>query len=128
MSDVEISSTFYWRSCSAFTDPEKATGPCVGGFEELDNLPKTTLAARQLSGEGGKLTVEVANTGDNLAFMVELRLEGEDGKYLRPVFFSDNFFALLPGEKKILTADHPGKPFAWSVKAWNTKSVTKSNE
>ena len=29
--------------------------------------------------------------------MTELRLEGGDGKYLKPVFFSDNFFALLPG-------------------------------
>ncbi len=120
ISDVEISTTFYWRSCSAFTDPEKATGPCVGGFEELDNLPQTTLAARQVSDEGGKLTLEVANTGDNLAFMVELRLEGEDGKYLRPVFFSDNFFALLPGEKKTITADHPAAKFSWRAKAWNS--------
>ena len=55
----EVASTFYWRSCSVYAGPESATGPCVGGFEDLDALPKTTLAARQLSDEDGKLTVEI---------------------------------------------------------------------
>ena len=117
----EIASTFYWRSNSVYAGPESATGPCVGGFEDLDTLPKTTLAARQLSDEGGKLTVEVENAGDKLAFMVEVRLEGEDGKYLKPVFYSDNFFALLPGEKKTITANHPAAKFNWRAKAWNSK-------
>ena len=119
--EKEIASTFYWRSNSVYAGPESATGPCVGGFEDLDALPKTTLAARQLSDEGGKLTVEVENVGDKLAFMVEVRLEGEDGKYLKPVFFSDNFFALLPGEKKTITANHPAAKFNWRAKAWNSK-------
>ena len=117
----EIASTFYWRSNSAYTDPEKATGPCVGGFEELDNLPKTTLSARQISDTDGKLVIEVANVGDRIAFMTEVRLEGSDGKYLKPVFFSDNFFALLPGERKTISADHPVGLCKWIVKAWNSK-------
>lgn len=117
----EIASTFYWRSNSAFTDPAGATGPCVGGFEELDNLPKTTLAARQVSDADGKLVVEVENTGDKLAFMTELRLEGADGKYLKPVFFSDNFFALLPGEKKTVVAEHPAASYTWRVQSWNAR-------
>ena len=117
----EIASTFYWRSNSIYAGPESATGPCVGGFEDLDSLPTTTLAARQVSDEAGRLVVEVENTGDKLAFMVEVRLEGEDGKYLKPVFYSDNFFALLPGEKKTITANHPAAKFNWRAKAWNSK-------
>lgn len=115
----EIASTFYWRSNSRYEGPKTVTGPCVVGFEALENLPRTTLSARKVSDEGGRLTVEVSNTGDKLAFMTEVRLEGADGKYLKPVFFSDNFFALLPGERKTIVADHPAAPFRWTVKAWN---------
>ncbi len=124
----EIASTFYWRSCSKYDDPESATGPCAGGFEDLDKLPQTTIEARQISDENGRLTLEVVNTGDKLAFMTEVRLEGSDGKYMKPVFFSDNFFALLPGEKKTVTADHPVKTYSWSVKSWNSKWTCKTNE
>lgn len=53
------------------------------------------------------------------AFMTEIRLEGSDRKYLKPVFFSDNFFALLPGEKKRVVAEHPRQPYSWTIKAWN---------
>ena len=116
---TEIASTFYWRSNSAYEGPETATGPCVGGFEELENLPKTQLEARKVSDADGKLTVDVENVGDNLAFMTEIRLEGSDRKYLKPVFFSDNFFALLPGEKKRVVAEHPRQPYSWTIKAWN---------
>ena len=73
--------------------------------------------------EEGCTTLEVVNTGRALAFMVEVRVEDERGKSLRPVFFSDNYFALLPGERKVLTVEHPTHPFAWKVGGWNMTSV-----
>ncbi|MCQ2394523.1 MAG: glycoside hydrolase family 2 [Kiritimatiellae bacterium] len=118
---AEIASTFYWRSNSRYEGAQTVTGPCVVGFEELDNLPRTTLVTRQISDKGGKLVLEIANTGTHLAFMTEVRLEDADGKYLKPVFFSDNFFALLPGVKRHIEVVHPQTLFGWKVKAWNSR-------
>ena len=120
---VEIASTFYWRSNSKYEGVKTVTGPCVVGFEELSNLPQTTLVAKQTSDANGRLVLDVANTGDKIAFMTEVRLEGADGKYLKPVFFSDNFFCLLPGERRTVTADHPANLAKWSVSAWNAPIV-----
>lgn len=120
---TEIASTFYWRSASHYEGANTVTGPCVAGFERLDELPQTELSAHFLKVEEGCTTLEVVNTGRALAFMVEVRVEDERGKSLRPVFFSDNYFALLPGERKVLTVEHPTHPFAWKVGGWNMTSV-----
>ena len=117
--DEEIASTFYWRSTSRYEGPQTVTGPCVVGFEALEDLPRTRLTAREVSRARGRLTLEVGNAGDRVAFMTEVRVEGTDGKYLKPAFFSDNFFALLPGERKTVVVDHPDVAFRWRVKAWN---------
>jgi beta-mannosidase len=55
--------------------------------------------------------LEVSNPGTQIAFVVELRAE-------KP-WFSDNFFNLLPGEKRLITAQpDPGtlELFVWSRK------------
>lgn len=44
--------------------------------------------------------VEVSNTGDTPALLVRLKLVGSDGEQILPVLYSDNYFALMPGEKK----------------------------
>ena len=119
----EIASTFYWRSNSKYEGRETITGPCTAGFGELENLPKTTLSARQVSAGEGKDTLEVTNTGDKIAFMVEIRLNGGESKHMEPVFFSDNFFTLLPGERKIVIAEHLNGQARWSMKAWNSAEI-----
>ena len=117
----EIASTFYWRSTSRYEGANTVTGPCVAGFEDLAHLPRTRLSARCLASEAGCTTIEVANVGSAISFMTEIRFEGEDGKYLRPVFYSDNFFALLPGERKTVRVEHPSVKHAWKVSAWNSE-------
>lgn len=47
--------------------------------------------------------VEVSNTGDKPALLIRLNLVGEDGEQILPVLYSDNYFALMPGEKKTVT-------------------------
>ena len=44
--------------------------------------------------------VEVSNTSDTPALLVRLNLVGSDGEQILPVLYSDNYFALMPGEKK----------------------------
>ena len=115
----EIGSTFYWRSTSVYAGDNSATGPCVGGFAALEKLPATTLAFSTAERKG-RTTVSVRNTGAHLAFMTHVQLRGEDGRMLRPTFYSDNDFALLPGEEKAIEVEPPaGRSFKVSVTAWN---------
>ena len=45
----------------------------------------------------------ITNTGDTPALMLRLNLCGEDGEQILPVEYSDNYFHLLPGERKAVT-------------------------
>jgi len=58
-----------------------------------------------MSGTNSTLTVVAENKGDSVAFMVHPRLiRGKRGDDVTPIFWSDNYFSLLPGEKKSVTA------------------------
>jgi exo-1,4-beta-D-glucosaminidase len=51
------------------------------------------------------LQATIENSTDALAFAVELRLtQGPGGGDVTPIYWSDNYFSLLPGEQKIITA------------------------
>ena len=66
-------------------------------------MPKADV---RLVRDGDRLTVE--NRGDRIAFMVEVRCIGKDGRRVVPVHYSDNFISLLPGERVTLTVEgHP---------------------
>ena len=45
----------------------------------------------------------ITNTGDTPALMLCLNLCGEDGEQVLPVEYSDNYFHLLPGERKTVS-------------------------
>ena len=114
----EIASTFYWRSGDRYVPetPEALTGPCTAGFAALDDLPRTEL---RLAYDGRTAVVE--NAGAKIAFLTRLELKGPDGKALKPSRYSDNFFALLPGEKKTVVAEHPAAAYTWRVQSWNAR-------
>ena len=111
----EIASTFYWRSNSAYSDErrEEAVGPCAGGFEELANLPRTTLKVERTS-QG----VTVTNTGDKLAFFVRLKAM-KDGRLVVPVHYSDNYLNLLPGESAEVVIEDLPPDAELVVSEWN---------
>jgi exo-1,4-beta-D-glucosaminidase len=57
------------------------------------------------SGATSILTVVAENRSNSIAFMVHPRVtRGKNGDDLTPIFWSDNYFSLLPGEKKSVTA------------------------
>jgi exo-1,4-beta-D-glucosaminidase len=69
--------------------------------------------------------VKVENTGKTLALMTRLRiLRGKGGPEVLPVFWEDNYFALLPGETrnvtvKIRKSDGNNEPLALAVDGYN---------
>jgi exo-1,4-beta-D-glucosaminidase len=134
-----ISDNFYWLSTKADTldwarrkdtvyTPQKDFADLTG----LNNLPKTKVAitkSLETSGNHSVLTVVAENRGDSVAFMVHPRVtRGKGGDDLTPIFWRDNYFSLLPGEKKTITAKFDsssagGKSPELLVEGWNIDPV-----
>ncbi|HEY7409859.1 MAG TPA: sugar-binding domain-containing protein [Vicinamibacteria bacterium] len=126
-----VSSNFYWLSTRAEAyEWEKTTWfwtpvTAQADFTALGALPPTTLAvSTRLHTESPSATVTVENTGTALAFQVRLRATAE-GREILPVEWEDNYFALMPGEKRELRVAWPigPRPAAPTVsaEAWNTR-------
>lgn len=101
-----VSSTFYWRSDKPYKLGRTWTGPEYQGFEELTNLPPVELGSKvtwNRDANENVCNVTVKNPSQSLAFMVWLRLQHiADAKPVRPAFYDDNFFSLLPGESRTI--------------------------
>jgi hypothetical protein len=69
--------------------------------------PKLDIAVSNVSNSGNhKFQVLVKNTGQTPAFMLNLKLVGKESKQeVLPVFWSDNYISLLPGESKKLDVE-----------------------
>lgn len=128
-----VSDTFYWRSNKPYKPKRTWTGPQLEGFQDLAKLPKVKPASRvRWSRENGETvaTVDVKNTSSSLAFLIWLRMQHADsGKPVRPAFYDDNFFSLLPGESKtvrISFADSavPADRIRLLVDGWNIEKQT----
>jgi exo-1,4-beta-D-glucosaminidase len=73
-------------------------------LRQINNLPDVQLVSDFIFTPGNNkmnLTMEVENPSDNLALSVELMiLDAESGHFIAPVYLDDNYFSLLPGEKR----------------------------
>jgi uncharacterized protein YpmS len=92
----EISSNFYWLS---------AKGDENADFTDLAKLPKVdvTVKLSPLLKENGKLklAVEFTNSSTSLAFALNPKLLSTSTREpVLPIFWQDNYFSLLPGEKR----------------------------
>jgi len=135
-----VSENFYWlstkpdvldwakRSDTVYT-PQKEFGDLTG----LNTLPKVKVTVtKTVNVSGGKptMTVTVENKSDSVAFMVHPRLtRGKGGDDVTPVFWSDNYFSLMPGEKKAVTARFDSASLRGAtpelvVEGWNVEPTT----
>jgi exo-1,4-beta-D-glucosaminidase len=131
-----LSSNFYWLSTTKEVfDWDKSyfwTTPMISypDYTALQTLPEIELTmASNIEADKNKelVNVNVTNPAKYLAFAVNLRLtSGEGGKEIIPVLWEDNYFPLLPGEKKEITATYLGKDLRKEnpvvvVDGWNVK-------
>ncbi|MFZ2340711.1 MAG: glycoside hydrolase family 2 protein [Bacteroidales bacterium] len=64
----------------------------------------TSIPRTRISDDEWLITTTLINPTDTPALMVRLKVVGkESGKRILPVFFSDNYVSLMPGEKKLIT-------------------------
>jgi exo-1,4-beta-D-glucosaminidase len=136
-----LSDNFYWLSTKADTldwakrkdtvyTPQKEFADLTG----LNILPKAKVAitkSLKTAGNESVLMVAVENRGESIAFMVHPRVtRGTGGDDITPIFWSDNYFSLLPGEKKTVTARFEAASLEGAVpelvvEGWNLELGTR---
>jgi hypothetical protein len=92
-----VSENFYWR------------GVEEGNFQALRSLPTVALEASTTvtqEGETWRLTTVLSNPTPTPALMVRVKAVRErSGDRILPVLYSDNYVALMPGERRTITAE-----------------------
>jgi hypothetical protein len=90
-----ISENFYWRGLEN------------GNYQALRDLPEANIDNRSKvskSGDEWLIMTTMKNTSATPALMVRLKVIGKkSGERILPVFFSDNYVSLMPGEEKVIT-------------------------
>ena len=131
-----ISRNVYWLSArSDVSDFEHARydwTPTVAyaDFTALSRLPPARLEATVQpvhAARAWQWRVRLRNPSSVLAFLVQARLLGPDGREFGPVFWEDNFICMLPGESRQLTVRLPRQPppgpLVLAVRGWNTQEI-----
>lgn len=136
--EKEISTNFYWLSTEeeildydadlgefAYHTPSKK----YADLKLLDSLPKVDLAFEshhKKEGEEQTIIAELENTGDVIAFLINLNIvEKGTGEVILPIFWEDNFVSLLPGEKRSLKATFKGAAIPeLKVDGWNLNNAS----
>lgn len=104
----EVSSNFYWRSNDKYKGKSTLTGPAASGFEDLAKMPKANVKMTyktRTEGDRYFVDIKMKNTSKKIAFFNQLQLLNSKMSPVRPSFYTDNFFSLLPGEEKAVTIE-----------------------
>lgn len=118
-----LADNFYWRS----TDQ---AGHDRGCYAALNLLPRVMLEGswKQQDGNGAMLEVSLRNPTHAVALLSRLRiLDAESGDEILPVFWSDNYASLIPGQRRVFTAELPssvdGRSLQVMADGWNVEPV-----
>lgn len=112
-----LSDNFYWHNQEHPDD-----------LQDLDRLPIVTLDAKVARHDaGGKCLLDVTlhNPGSQIALMAHLQLRRRhSGERVLPVYYTDNYISLTPGETKTITieaaaSDLKGEKPLIAVDGWN---------
>jgi hypothetical protein len=123
-SGKEISHNFYWLAQPNRPDDLSA----------LNQLPMVTLRAKLDSKDNQgtrRVTLMLRNPTKQVALMAHVQLRSASGERVLPVFDSDNYVSLAPGESRTLTMEaavrdfHGEKPLV-VVDGWNVTLARES--
>ena len=125
----DVSSNFYWRSKDKYEGKTTLTGPATSGFKQLGDLkPARVKLSYKVREEGDRYFVDVTlkNGSNRIAFFNQLQFLNAKMSPIRPSFYTDNFFTLMPGENKVVTIETGKEKLEEGVmlvlKGWNTES------
>jgi exo-1,4-beta-D-glucosaminidase len=139
----EVDNNFYWLSTKKdvldyeaskslswpFYTPTKS----FADYKALDKLPKVKLEYNyqyDKDDQFGIVTLKVKNPSETLAFFNFLDLiDPQTQQPVLPVYWSDNYVSLLPGEErtyeaKFFLTDMKGEKPVLEVRGWNVEKTT----
>ncbi len=98
-----LSTNFYWQNVAQddFT-----------GLMELPTVRLQVSATAHVQGTNTVLAITINNPTKTIALMTHLQLhQKESGNRVLPVFYSDNYISLVPGESRSITIEAATKEF-----------------
>jgi exo-1,4-beta-D-glucosaminidase len=111
-----VSDNFYWLSTKADVLDWKNKQDTVytpqaefGDLTGLATLPEVKLdvtSSSKMDAAKNTTHVTVKNLDNSIAFMVHLRATRKGGTDITPILWDDNYFSLLPGEQREVTATY----------------------
>jgi exo-1,4-beta-D-glucosaminidase len=135
-----VSRNFYWvpRTLTSFdfphTDYTHTPAQRHEDLSALASLPQAKVEASvtvDKSEHGRVLHVRLNNSPQALAFQVRAAVTTENGGLIAPVYWSDNWIELAPGETSELTAQLPEEApdtLSVQVEGWNIAPVKLTPE
>ena len=106
-----LSSNFYWQ------------GREEGNYRALRDLPRAQIEKSFEKISGGSYLATVKNTGDVPALMLRLKVvDSSTGELILPVWYSDNYFFLMPGEYHRVFIDVLGGNPSLEIEGFNLRS------
>jgi hypothetical protein len=118
---VVLSSNFYLH------------GLAEGDYQGIRDLPAASVTARTRIARDGakwKIVTELHNVSKTPALMVRVKsVRGKSGDLIVPALYSDNYIALMPGEKQVISisledADTRGERPGVRVEGYNLAGST----
>jgi hypothetical protein len=119
-----VSDNFYWRNVAAEND-----------LTALDLMPTVSVEAAIVRADRGgvvHLEVSLANRGGVVAVMTHLQLRRQTGgSRVLPVWYSDNYVSLLPGERRSVAIEAAVSALAGdtplvTIDGWNVTTTRRS--
>jgi hypothetical protein len=112
-----IDQNFYWLS-----QPGKS-------YEKLNDLKQVSLKWEFKNNPTGQKIATISNPSDETAFFIRLKIvDAKSGELVLPVYFSDNYITLLPGENReigvdmgLLPKNIDPKSVTMGIEGWNVK-------
>jgi exo-1,4-beta-D-glucosaminidase len=116
-----VSENFYWLSTQGDTLDKPRPGSDwyytptkqFANFTALSTLPmvKLNVSAKSSRSKKERVTyVTLQNPSKSLAFFIHLKVNDNKGEEILPVIWEDNYFSLLPGEKREVSATYAELP------------------
>ena len=125
----QVGSNFYWRSDDVYEGKKTLTGPTTSGFEIISDLDETRVSISKMNvrtdDRSNYIDLTLKNSRKAISFFTQIQWLDSDGKPVRPSYYTDNFFSMMPGESRTITIetakrDLPAGEYTLVVKGFNT--------
>jgi len=97
-------------------------------FFKFNSLDNAKISGKIKKNKNGKLTLELKNTGSTPAISLKLNLrDAQTGERILPVYCSDGYFNLIPGEKREVQMDSDNNKGYITIEGYNLERIKLVN-